>query len=330
MKYLPIDDVKPGDILAKTLFDDDFKILLTANSKLSELKLHSIEAMGFAGLYIYDGSPDNDDILSDKARQKALVGLKHINIDDCLYVANAITNKIIENPKIMYELMNVCSYDTRTYVHCIDVAILSTMIGVNMGLSNQNLYDLSQAALLHDIGKTAIPETILNKPGKLTPEEYDLMKSHCEFGYNMLTENENISEIALQGILYHHENEDGTGYPHNLISDKIPTISKIIHAADVYDALVSKRSYKDSLNPADALEYLMGHTEMFDINVIHAMIGCIALYPTGTRVRLSNGECGTIFANTYNYPQRPVINLDTGRRINLMEILNVTITGIMK
>lgn len=331
MKYTPIENIKENDILAMSIFNDDCNILLAANSRLSATNIQRIKDLRFRGLYIYDDSTDsvNIDLLSDSVRQNTLKSLKHINIDDCLYIANTITNNIIENPGVLYELTTICSYDTRTYMHCINTALLSTMIGVDMGLSNTELYELSQSALLHDIGKTCIDERILNKDGKLTTSEYRMMQQHVNFGYNMLRNNDNISKKVAEGVKYHHENEDGSGYPCGLKSDKIPLFAKIIHVADVYDAMISKRSYKKRINPADVLEYLMGNARTLDINVVNSLTHCVALYPAGSTVMLSTGETATVIKNENGYPQRPEIKLEDGTYIKLMTTLNITITDLL-
>lgn len=331
MRYTPIEEIKDGDILAMTIFKDDCTVLLSANSPLTEKRIEVITNLGFKGLYIYDDTNDNSriDLLSDNVRQEALRNLKHINIDDCLYIANVITNEIMEKPDMVYEMMTICSYDTCTYIHCINVAILATMMGVDLGMTNEQLRKLSQAALLHDIGKTCIDECILNKPDDLTYQERDMIRMHTVYGYNMLRNNSTISKDVCESIKYHHENEDGTGYPEGLKSDKIPEFAKIIHVADVYDAMISKRSYKNKINPADVLEYIMGNADIFNIKMITALTHCVALYPVGSRVELSDGKTGTVVKNTRNYPQRPEIRLDDGSLLNMMKTLNVTVTSLI-
>lgn len=331
MKYVFINNLKQGNILAKTIFDNDCNILLSANSRLTEQNIAGLEKLGFKGLYIYDASDDAQqiDLLSDETRQAALKSLKHMNIDDCLFIANTITNNILEKPEILYDLMNICSYDNGTYMHCINVAILATMIGVDLHLSNETLCKLSQAALLHDIGKTCINERMINKAGRLTDEEYSMMKRHAGYGYNILKKNDLISEEIRLGILHHHENEDGSGYPFGLKGDKIPLFAKIIHVADVYDAMISKRSYKNTINPADVLEYMMGNITVFDISVIIALINCVTLYPIGTEVLLSDGNAGFIYKNIKGYPQRPLVKNKNGQIISLMQNLNITVRAII-
>lgn len=330
MKYVAIENIRPGDTLAVTIFSE-CSILLTANSVLTERNIDRITALGFSGLYIYDGANDTvcKDLLTDNIRQKALRDLKHINIDECLYIASIITNRVLANENMLYEIADICDYDTKTYIHCINVAVLATMIGIDMRLNNDELYELAQAALLHDIGKVCIDEKILNKKGKLTDDEFAAMKLHPVYGCNILRSNGTISERVCKGVLHHHENEDGSGYPKRLKSDEIPLFAKIIHVADVYDAMISKRSYKERINPADVLEYIMGNTAKFDFKAVEALTHCVSLYPVGSEVLLSDGTKATVRNNIKEYPQRPDVKLEDGTVLRLIDKLDMTITSLL-
>lgn len=203
---------------------------------------------------------------------------KNINIDSCLLRAHSLTEETKKQKSISIELSNLNSYDSDTYIHSINVCVLSVLVGLVLDLTDPKLRNLSQAALLHDIGKICLPLDLLNKPGKLTEEEFTKIQKHPLYGYNLLKRNNCFSPIVKKSILSHHENEDGTGYPQNLTSDKIPTSAKIIHVADVYDALTAKRVYKDALTSAQALEYLTANSgTMFDKHITDTFIYIIQL-----------------------------------------------------
>ena len=331
MRYVTIDKIKPGNILAKTVFNNDCNILLSSNNILTDRNINTLKSLGFTGLYIFDHTDDKTvDLLSDEIRQQALRDLQHINIDDCLYIANVITNNILSNPDALHDLLTICSYDTSTYFHSINVAILSVMIGIDIQLKNSQLHELAQAALLHDIGKTCIDTAILNKTSKLTDTEFTIMKNHVVYGYNMLRYNTSISESTRRGILHHHENEDGSGYPSNLKSSEIPLYAKIIHIADVYDAMLSERSYKATINPADVFEYMLGNSAIFDFDILTHLRYCIALYPVGSKVLLSYGSTATVIRNNKHHPQRPLLRRTSDNNIvNLMAVLNLTIVKLL-
>lgn len=329
MKYIKINDLKPGMVLALTLYDNHENILLKANRELNTFFINKIKSYNFDGLYVYEDNTISiqPTIISEETRIKTLKELKHINVDNCLYLANEILEEIKSNPSMIVEMINLSSYDNYTYMHSINVDILSVIIGIGLGFKDEELKQLSQAALLHDIGKTCLPIDILNKPGKLTPEEFEEIRKHPMYGYNLLKDNHNISSVVRNAVLSHHENEDGSGYPRNLKSDKIHTFAKIIHIADVYDALTAKRVYKDAYSPADALEYLMSKADtMFDPKIIEVFMKYVALYPIGTSVLLSNGKSATILRNHRTCLSRPIVMLSDGTTIDLLKNLDITIT----
>jgi HD-GYP domain-containing protein (c-di-GMP phosphodiesterase class II) len=333
MKYVKINELEEGMILSNTLYDDNTNILLRSNKSLSKRMIERIKQLNYDGLYVFE---ENDiamspSIISEETRLKALKHLKHLNIDECLFIANNIVNEIRENnDTIIIETINLSSFDNYTYEHSINVCIMSVVLGIGLGLNDEELNKLSQAALLHDIGKTAIPIDILNKPGKLNDEEYEEMKNHSKYGYNLLKENEDIASTVRNAIFSHHENEDGTGYPRQLTGDKIHKFAKIIHVADVYDALTAKRAYKEPINPADALEFLISQTgKMFDERIVKLFIEYIALYPVGTKVLLSTNEEARVVANNEKFLSRPIVKTDSGKKINLLETLDITIIDLL-
>ena len=332
MRYVTLEELKKDMVLANTLYDNNDQILLKANKKLTQAYVNRIQQMDISGLYVFedDEITDHTPIVSEKTRMAALRSLKRLNIDDCLYIANDIVEEIRESESMVVETLNLSTYDNYTYVHSVNVDITSVVLGVALGLRDDELRKLSQAALLHDIGKTCLPIEILNKPGKLTEEEYEEVKRHSWHGYNMLKNNEEISSVTRNAILSHHENEDGTGYPRNLTSERIHKYAKIIHVADVYDALTTKRVYKDAMNPSDAMEYLMANTTtMFDKDIVATFMQYVAPYPLGVTVELSDGRTGIVIKNNREMLSRPIVKVEGGHMINLTKELDLTVTKLL-
>lgn len=334
MRYLPIEQIEDDQILAMPVYDNMGNTLLGANMVLKRKYLDRLHRLGYVGLYIYDEISENisvQDLLSEETRNAALKALKTLNLDECRLVAHSMVEELINQPYISVDMVNLSSFDNYTYVHCINVAVLSITIGIGCGLTNRQLVNLSQAALLHDIGKTKIDLKILNKIEPLNEEEMDMIKEHPLEGYNMLKDNFDIPAVVKNAILSHHENEDGSGYPRKLKSKNIHQFAKIIRICDVYDALVSKRIYKEEINPAEAFEYLMSNCgTLFDIKYVKKLMEYVSPYPTGITVELSNGEKAIIASQNLIYKTRPtVILLDTKEKINLMEVLNLTIVKIL-
>lgn len=282
MKYIDIVNAKPGMILATTLYDNDARILLTANTVLTKVYINRIRELKFAKICVYENADKErfNSLLDDVTRMVALRNLKKLDIDACLYIANTITNEVLKNPDTIYNLRNISCYDNTTFEHSINVSLLATMIGVNMGLKYETLKNITQAGLLHDIGKTRIDHAIINKDGPLTDDEYEEVKKHTYYGLEILRtgSNCNVSSIVRNTVFSHHENEDGSGYPRQIKGDKIHIVAKIIHVADVYDAIVSKRSYKDSTSSDEAYAFIEGKVgNMFDKFVVNALRNCIEL-----------------------------------------------------
>lgn len=332
MRYVRAEHLEKGMVLVNTLYDNNEKILLKANRKLTQNYINRIQQMDIMGVYVFedDDVEEHKSIVSEQTRLKAIQSLKKLNIDDCIFVANNIVEEIRESESMVVETINLSTYDNYTYTHSVNVDILSVILGVACGLRDDELRKLSQAALLHDIGKTCVPIEIINKPGRLTEEEFAEVKKHPYYGYNMLRDNYDVSSVARNAILSHHENEDGSGYPRGLTSEKIHLFAKIIHVADVYDALTTKRVYKDAMNPADALEYLMGNAErMFDKELVAIFLEYVAPYPLGVQVELSNGQKALVVKNNRSMLSRPVVRLNSGAKVDLMEHLDITIVKML-
>jgi len=169
--------------------------------------------------------------------------------------------------------------DTNTNAHCIRVEKLAISIGKSMELSKELLDELSMAAILHDIGKIGIPEVVLNKPGKLTADEYSLIRNHPTIGYEALAAIEPFKHIA-ESILYHHEKFDGTGYPKHLTADQIPINSRIIAIADVWDALISDRPYRKAYPPTEAMQIMLTENNAhFDPAIFQYFLKVVANNP---------------------------------------------------
>lgn len=332
MRYVRAEHLEKGMVLVNTLYDNNEKILLKANRKLTQNYINRIQQMEIMGVYVFedDDVEEHKSIVSEQTRLRAIQSLKKLNIDDCIFVANNIVEEIRESESMVVETINLSTYDNYTYTHSVNVDVLSVILGVACGLRDDELRKLSQAALLHDVGKTCVPIEIINKPGRLTEEEFAEVKKHPYYGYNMLRDNYDVSSVARNAILSHHENEDGSGYPRGLTSEKIHLFAKIIHVADVYDALTTKRVYKDAMNPADALEYLMGNAErMFDKELVAIFLEYVAPYPLGVQVELSNGQKALVVKNNRSMLSRPVVRLNSGAKVDLMEHLDITIVKML-
>ncbi len=337
MRYVGAKELQAGMIISSNLYDDNEQILLKANTQLTQYFIDRIQRLKFDGVYIFEkGDVENaKSIISDETRMQAINKLKKLDINACIFLANSIVNEIQNSDTLIIERTSLSSYDSYTYVHSVNVDVLSVVIGIEMGLTNDELEKLSQSALMHDIGKLEISPEILNKPAKLTREEYEEMKNHSEYGLNRLrnkgdSNSEEIAAVVKNAVYSHHENWDGTGYPRGIKGEEIHKFARIIHVADVYDALTAKRAYKDSMNPADAIEYIMANVgTMFDFDVVNTFLKYVAPYPIGCTVLLSTGQQGSVIKNDDKQLFRPQVKLANGSVVDLIKKLDVTILGIL-
>ncbi len=201
-----------------------------------------------------------------------------------------ISNSVQRNPGALVSLARLKSADDYTFMHSVAVCGLMIALARQLGLDQAQIREAGMAGLIHDLGKAMVPLEILNKPGKLTDEEFDRMKRHPRYGYDMLMEGAGVGEISLDVCLHHHEKVDGSGYPDRLDSDTISLFAKMGAVCDVYDAITSDRPYKSGWDPAVAIrkmnEWSKGH---FDTRVFQAFVKSVGIYPIGSLVRLESG-----------------------------------------
>ncbi|MEG1621616.1 MAG: HD-GYP domain-containing protein [Oscillospiraceae bacterium] len=224
-------------------------------------------------------------------------------------------------------------YSEYIYTHALYVAVLSTLIGINLGLDNAELVELSTASLMQDIGNLFISEEILNKKSQLLPYEMDIIKTHTLLSVKRLRPCCAVSSKIISGVVSHHEHYDGTGYPNNLVGNDIPLFGRILALADVYDALTSDRPFRPAYSPNEAIEYMMTQSgSQFDEELLKVFLHCVTAFPVGTIVQLSNDDVCVVIKNTSSFPLRPIIrsinSSDEKDNINLAQdrsYSNVTI-----
>ena len=329
MRYVSINNIQEGAILAKPLFDEDGRKLIDVEKPLTSFIINKLKGFGVAGLYVFDENYEDifvEDLISEKTQKKALSALKNMDIDAVVRASKKITKELLNEKNLLFQMNDFRTHTDYTFKHSLNVSILSTIIGIGLGIKEKDLKNLSTAGLLHDIGKMKIDKALIEKPDKLTKEEELEMRKHPLYGYEMLKEKTELSATIKSGVYLHHENFDGTGYPLGVKGENIFFFGKIIHVADVYDALTHKRSYKEPFSPLDATEYLMSNCgTMFDLKIVETFLKFVAIYPKGTEVKLSDGRQGVIFHNHTEYVLRPIVKVETGEYVDLMETLNVVI-----
>jgi putative nucleotidyltransferase with HDIG domain len=224
---------------------------------------------------------------------------KAIDHDAAGALVEEITDSVVRNPGALISLARLKSADDYTYMHSVAVCALMVALARQLGIDEQTTRDAGMAGLLHDLGKAVMPMDVLNKPGKLTDEEFRIMKSHPAEGHRMLVESGAVGAIPLDVVLHHHEKVDGSGYPKGLKADEISLFAKMGAVCDVYDAITSNRPYKAGWDPAESIrkmtEWSTGH---FDQRVFQAFVKSVGIYPIGSLVRLESGRLGIVVDQT--------------------------------
>ena len=222
-------------------------------------------------------------------------------------------------------------YDDYTYQHSVDVGILSIMIGKAMNLTRDQLSELGRAAFFHDTGKMFVPKEILHKPGRLTDEEFEVMRNHTTKGYEFVMNSLGLPEEIASPVLSHHEKYDGTGYPNGLAGDDIPLYSRIISVADVYDALNSKRVYKDAMIASEGYEFVMANLGThFCPKVGMAFLRAVPPFPAGSIVKLSDGREAIIIKNEPNFMTRPKVKITKDPKLTPEEVANLPLLDLAR
>lgn len=226
--------------------------------------------------------------------QDARLG-KAVTMEAVEPVVAGITESILRNSGALIGLMHIKNKDDYTFLHSVSVCTFMVAFCRSVGLDAETTRQAGLGGLLHDTGKALVPDAVLNKPGRLTDEEFDIIRKHPRDGYEILLKTPGIGQIPLDITLHHHERVDGSGYPDKLGGDHISTLAKMAAVVDVYDAITADRCYHKGMPPTDALRKLFEWSKHhFDPALVKAFMRCIGIYPVGTLVLLESNRLGIV------------------------------------
>ena len=235
---------------------------------------------------------------------------KQINTDEVGQVVDNMIDSIFRNQDALISLARIKEKDEYTYMHSVSVGVLMISLGKHLGFDMQTLKEVGIGAMLHDVGKTIVSQAILNKEGKLTENEFEMIKKHAEYSRKLLEQTHGISDTAITMAAQHHERMDGTGYPLGLKGDEISYYSRAVAIADVYDAMTSIRCYHDKYPPTEVLKKMYEWSSYhFDRTLVEQFIRCVGIHPVGTLVRLESGLIGVVLQKGEKSLLQPVVRI---------------------
>lgn len=221
-----------------------------------------------------------------------------------------ISHSLDRNPWALISVARLKTADEYTYMHSVAVCALMMALARQLRFDEAETREAGLAGMLHDLGKARIPPQILNKPGRLSDAEFEVIKRHPEAGHKLLQDMGGIGEMALDVCLRHHEKLDGTGYPHGLSSENISKYARMGAVCDIYDAVTSNRPYKKGWDPTESLRKMATWTQdHLDERIFHAFVKSVGIYPVGSFVRLESGLMGVVIEQGESSLLRPKVRV---------------------
>ncbi|MFM4804473.1 HD-GYP domain-containing protein [Aeromonas bivalvium] len=274
------------------------------------------QAPGTSGRVKGEGRPLKIRRLYQEARELQGKFIRHlkagepIDITPLAAVAEEMVDTMFTHGDAMLCLARIRAKDAYLMEHSMNVAILLANFGRYLGLARSVLKELTLGGLLHDVGKIMTPNEVLNKPGKLTDEEFVIMREHVVHSHDILIATSGITPTMLEVATNHHERLDGSGYPRRLKGEQLSLYTRMSAIVDVYDAVTADRVYKQGMPPTQAFRILLkGAASHFDEELVTRFIKCMGVYPVGTLVQLSNQRLAIVMQRNEQQPLKPLVKV---------------------
>lgn len=338
MIFLKLENVKPGMFLGRSIYSQN-QILLAEETQLTNKYISRLQELGVSGAYIANHiSKDLEiyDVVANETRQKAIHLAKKTltrikkpeDITPAMKkaisrVVNNIIEDLLKNRDLTFNLYNIKTFDDYIFQHSVNVCLFSLVMGLARGYNEKKLLQLGIGAFMHDLGKLQVPETILNKPGRLTEEEFTFIQEHPTLGYEILKKSDEIDFVSSNILYQHHEKLNGCGYPKGVQGKSIHEYARIVAIADIYDAITSHRVYNKPMPNHEAIELLIAYaSQELDEELVHLFLQHIPAFPLGTCVHLNNQSRGVVIEQNKGLPLRPLLMIleEKGREVKPYEL----------
>jgi HD-GYP domain-containing protein (c-di-GMP phosphodiesterase class II) len=323
MRRVFIDNLKGIELLAKPIYTEDDKILLSRGVVVKLSYIKKLKEMGIEYVFIDDDLSEDieiKDFIEEKTRRMCKNEVKDIiikyantgkaEIGHIAALAGKVIEDVLATKEVVVNLEEIRQDSEANYDHSVAVCGLAVLTAIKCGFTPAKANDLAVGALLHDLGKAIIPESLLNKKEELTVEEFDIIKKHVIHGYEAVKDESWLSAISKVVILTHHERINGSGYPFGWTGEKTHDAAKIVAICDVFDAMTHIKPYRPAYKIYEVIEYLEAMKgSLFEEELVDIFIKHIAVYPSGSGVLLSDMRIGIVIRQNPGLPTRPIIRI---------------------
>jgi len=348
LKTLPINDLKVGMFVTTVILNDRKNKVKNQGRVNTQRTIESLKKQGVTQVIIQCQDQENADTLQEEAikqkqpspqvnaqttssslndeftrsceiydnTSKCIQDLinraqsqKSLSPEAISLLAGEITDSVIRNEYAITILTRIRHHSTYQWEHATNCAILVCGFALFLGLNKKTAQQMTLGALLHDIGLAKVPNSIIDKPAKLTINELNVVKKHLLWGHQLCKRDGFTDPIIMDMLINHHERLDGSGYPRGMKQDKLSKLARITAIIDVYDAMTADKVYKQSQQPIGALRFLLGQKEKFDQSLVQQFIKYLGVHPVGSLVQLSDDKLAVIVEGNRSEPLKPKVKV---------------------
>ena len=335
-------------VLARDLHGKNNRLLLCHGAALDNAGIRLLNRMGITAIYIHN--PDLEDVIVEdvippqlrtdcqESLKKAMQSFQSqaqsrklsVNTRAVEDTTSEIVDQLMKSRKPVAAMMEIRDWDDRLFSHSVNCAVLATMMARKMKLSDALCQQLAMGMIFHDCGQMFLPPEVVEKKGRLSPDERKILQKHARIGFQKMIQGEFLSPMSSYVVLRHHERMDGTGYPDGITGPALHPVARIAAIAEAFDSMTSARSYQRPVMPDRAVRLLLQQAgTSFDTQAVLALVQHVAIYPTGSAVQLNTGEIAIVTATTHGNTTRPTVRLfyaPDGERIAAEDLdLNVSL-----